>query len=166
MKIIIPLFLCFLLFGCSHVARPKENNIVKAHSPANQIVRLKSYDIPEAVFRGVLWPSPDNADFEVWIIKNKQEIFYRIPAPPEVVKWRSDVTDQWVIQENMTTSDKKEYSLKRKEGTKSLTIEVPRKNRGYSFFILQNDNEEDTVLFMDIDEKITDTGLCGYIVIK
>ena len=74
--------------------------------------------------------------------------------------------DQWHVKEGSISEGMKLYTIERKDGKKSLVIELPQKRRDYNFYMLRNDSDEETIIFMDIDEKISDTGLFGYIVIE
>ncbi len=53
-----------------------------------------------------------------------------------------------------------------RDAEKTLIIELPCKKRNYQFEMLGNEVGEETIVFMDIDEKISDIGLFGYVVVK
>ncbi len=166
MKHLAIIFICVICIACGDESSLVENNIVKVLSSSSEPLVIKSYTIPHGIFRGVTWPSSEKPNFQIWIIKNMKEVFFLIPSSPETAKWKSRADNDWIIKEGLPSKSIKKYSISRIDGKKTLSIELPDRKRNYSFAILRGDADEETIVFMDVDEKITDTGLFGYVVMK
>lgn len=162
------LFFTILLIvsGCIKFKEPLPTQIAQAKVVSNHVIETKSYEIPKAIFRGVLWPSETTREFRIWIISNNKELFYNIPAPSGFAGDNKDVTADWMVKVNEMSSDRIIYLAERKDGSKSLKLEIPVKKRPYSFSVLKNASGTELLLFMDISEETVDRGLFGYVVIK
>ena len=165
MRNLIPLFICCIFLTACGPFSPKENKLVKIDYSSNAILGFKSYTIPRGIFRGVLWPEPGNPNFDIWLSGDK---FFKIKAPPQAASWTSWIPNrgQLIVKEIASSKNRMKYSITWKGAEKILIIELPRKKRKYHFEMLGNEVGEETIVFMDIDEIISDTGLFGYVVMK
>ena len=112
-----------------------------------------------------MWPQKDKKSFEIWIIDDGHEKFFELKSPPEFVNYEKEVTDSWQFKIIEKSDSYKKYLAHKKDGSKSLHVELPNKKRDYSFSVLKNSSGGEILIFMDISEKIVDTGLFGYVTI-
>lgn len=165
-NLIIVAILATLLFSaCNALDKPVPSQAAEV-TLSSHVVSINSYEIPKGIFRGVLWPNKDNHDFQVWVINGSKEIFFKVPAPSELVTEIKEVTNDWIIKKIGVTKDKIAYSAVRNDDTKSLQFELPVKKSDYSFTVLSNSSGGEVILFMNTAENIVDNGLFGYIVIS
>ena len=158
-------------YGCS-IKEPVLSQVVQVEALTNHTVDIKSYKLPKGHFRGVLWSSLRNnrETFEIWIISGnkfigRKELFYYIQSPPEFTGKATDTTDEWAIEESILPKNRMTYLVRRKDGSKSIRLNMPLKKQHYSFAISENDNGDEIVLFMDISEYVVDNGIFGYVLI-
>lgn len=156
-----------ILAACSKLSAPVPSQIVRAKAISNHAVTIRSYEIPDGIFRGVLWPSKTEKNFQVWIIKSDKEIFFNIPAPPEFTDDNKEITEEWKIKMTDASNNKQiTYIAEKNDGTKSLQIDLPFKKRKYTFSVLSNALGNEMLLFMDISENVVDKGLFGYVILE
>ena len=155
-----------VLISCDKIRTPIPLHTVKVNALSDHRVDTKSYEIPKAIFRGVLWPTIDRQDFTIWIIDRGKEFFLHVPPPPGFATYNKEVTENWQISQSNLSEDKVLYSVQRKDSTKAVKIELPICKREYSFAVLNNDDGEEMVVFMNISEDVVDKGLFGYVKIK
>lgn len=154
------------LTGCEKIKKPVVSQVVSAKALSKNVIGIKSYEVPKGIFRGTLWPSETRRNFQIWIIDGKKDYYFDIPAPKEFGKNVKEVTKKWIFEVKNNLDNKITYLASRKDGSKSIQIELPLKKRKYNFSVLNNSSGEEILIFMDISENIIDTGLFGYIVIK
>ncbi len=145
--------------------KPTPNKAVYAKALSNHIVKVRSYEIPMSIFRGVLWPSGNRKNFQIWIIDGQKELFFEIPVPVNFVNYHKEVTKNW----RFTVRDDFETRVclaEKKDGSRSIQMELPVKKRSYKISVLDNSLGEEMVIFMDISETVVDKGLFGFVVIK
>lgn len=157
-------------YGCS-IKEPVLAQIVQIEALTNNIVDVWSYKLPKGSFRGVLWPSKHRETFNIRIVSGNKfigykELFYNIQAPLEFVGKTSDVTDNWIIEENILPKNRMSYLVKRNDESKALRLYMPSRKQHYSFSILENDYGDEIVLFMDISEYVVGNGIFGYVLIN
>ena len=162
----IRLFIVLLMIGCNNMKGPISSDVARVKAPSNHNVSIQSYEIPEGVFRGALWPSPDNINFQIWLIDGGKEIFYDIPAPPRFIEYEKETTEDWNFKLLDSTEGKQIYVASKKDNSKTVQIELPLKKRKYSFSALKNLQGDELIVFMDISETVRDKGLFGYAIIK
>ncbi|MCP4351215.1 MAG: hypothetical protein GY795_37600 [Desulfobacterales bacterium] len=155
-----------LLISCSEITAPVRSQEVKAIAVSDHTLFVQSYELPKGIFRGVLWPTEDAQWFEIWIIKNRKEIFFNIPPPSGFANYKNEVTKDWEINLSKVVGNKVVYFARRKDGKKIIEVELPVKKRKYTFSVLKNAVEEEILIFMDISEDIADKGLFGYVTVK
>lgn len=161
-RIIIFFIIMALLTACGNLEKPIPSKMVKILS--HNTMAFKEYEIPRSIFRGVLWPSEENGNFQIWTIKGQKENYYNISAPNDFAI-NTEVTDQWDVGGVKDTGKTKIFRITKKDKSKSIELEVPIKKRNYNFAVLENEAKENLILFMDISESIMDKGLFGYILI-
>lgn len=161
--ILLVSLVCFFI-SCEDNIAPELNNQINIIS--GNAKDAKSYDIPEGIFRGVLWPTPNELEFTVWIIRKNKEIYLKIPAPPEIARWEKQVTDQWQISEIQDLGTVKRYQAKKIDDVRPVVFDLPKKMIDYSFYVLADGNGRETILFMNISDKVTDSGLFGFIILN
>lgn len=145
---------------------PISSNTARVKAMGNQNVSFMAYEIPEGVFRGALWPSPNNVNFQLWIINGDKEKFYNVPAPSGFSQYEKETTEDWDFKLLKATEAKKVFVAQKEDSNKAIQIELPLKKRQYSFRVLKNSQGDELVIFMDISESIRDEGLFGYAVIR
>ncbi len=155
----------FLFLTCARNERPILAHVAHAKSSHGQVVTTESYELPSGIFRGVLWPDVENHNFQIWIIANGREEFFNIPAPAGFDYSLREVTKEWEFKACDISKDRIVYLANKKDTEKSIELDLPLKNRNYSFFVLANSLGKELVIFADISENITDQGLFGYAVI-
>ena len=160
------LLLVLLLVGCNNMKGPISSDAVRAKALGNHNVSFKSYEIPDGAFRGALWPSSNNGNFQIWLVDKKKEKFYDIPAPSGFNRYEKETTENWHFELLKTTEAKHIYAAKRKDGSKTIQLELPLKKRPYNFNVLKNVQGDELIVFMGIPETDRDKGLFGYVVIK
>ena len=165
MKHSILFLLAILLFmSCESVKKPAPNDAINIIS--DNALKSKSYDIPVGIFRGVLWPDPNGKEFTIWLIRNHKELFFKLSAPPEISNWKRQVTEQWQIKKTGSSSLMERYTATKTGSTASVIFDLPKKKRAYWFYVLANEIGQESILFMDLSEDISDQGIFGYIVLK
>ena len=104
------LFLCaiILFISCAPVKKPAPNDAINIIS--DNALKSKSYDIPVGIFRGVLWPDPNEKEFTIWLIRKHKELFFKLSAPPEISNWKRQVTEQWQIKKTGSSSLMERYT--------------------------------------------------------
>ncbi len=166
----IIVIVCTLVFNqkCQYKPNSYPEVNVKAlteHTTAT----IKAYEIPYGKFRGMIQPISNCGYFDIWNFEKswassqfRKEVFYHVPSEPEFPGTEEVVTDQWDI-----TLHKKSFNLiyqaTKKDGTISLQIELPYKKRDYTFYVLQNDNDQELIVFGDLSEFVEDNGIFGYV---
>jgi len=145
---------------------PISSDAAQVKALGNHRVSFKSYEIPEGVFRGALWPSPNNVNFQIWLVDKNKEKFYDIPAPSGFDRYEKETTEDWNFELLKTTEAKQIYVAKRNDDSKAIQLELPLKKRQYSFKVLKNAQGNELIVFMDISETVSDKGFFGYVVIK
>ena len=155
-----------LLTSCGNHEQPLPSQLVSATVLSNHSIEVVSFEIPKGILRGALWPQEDKRFFEIWTIDDSQEKFFELKAPPEFVNYEREVTDRWKFDLIERSDTHKKYLAHQKNGSKSLHVELPIKKRDYSFSVLKNSSGDEILIFMDISEKIVDTGLFGFVVIS
>lgn len=160
------LFIVLLIIGCNNMKAPISSEVARAWSQTNHNVSIKSYEIPEGVFRGALWPSPNKGNFQIWLIDGGKEIFYDITAPSGFNEYEKETTEDWNFKLLDSTADKQTFVASKKDNSKSVKIELPLKKRKYSLNALKNMQGDELIIFMDISETVRDKGLFGYAIIK
>jgi len=167
MKIYIRyLLLILLLVGCNNMKSPISSDAAQVKAIGNHSVSFKSYEIPEGVFRGALWPSSNNVNFQIWLVDKDKEKFYDIPAPVGFDRYEKETIENWNFELLKTTEAKQIYVAKRNDDSKTIQLVLPLKKRPYNFKVLKNAQGNELIVFMDISETIRDKGLFGYVVIK
>lgn len=162
----IVLLIVILLTACGEWEKPVLSKNTNVQVISNNSVSIMSYEIPKGIFRGILWPDSENKNFVIWIVNSNRESFFNISAPREFID-NNDITDAWTIRKSTTSKNNRIiYLADRKDGSKSLQIDLPIKKREYSFSVLSNALGDELLIFMDISEKIVDKGLFGYVIIK
>jgi hypothetical protein len=154
-----------LLTSCGNHEQPAPSQLASATVLSNHSIEVVSYEIPKGILRGALWPQKDKKFFEIWTIDDNQEKFFELKAPPEFVNYEREVTDRWQFDIIEKSDFYKKYLAHKKDGSKSLHVELPNKKRDYSFAVLKNSGGDEILIFMDISEKIVDAGLFGYVTI-
>jgi hypothetical protein len=154
-----------ILTSCGSLEQPSHSQLASATALSNHSIEVISYEIPKGIFRGALWPQKDKKFFEIWVIDNSQEKFFELKSPPEFVNYEREVTANWEFKVIEKSDSSKKYLVRKKDGSKSLHMELPIKKRDYSFSVLNSSSGDEIVIFMDISEKIVDTGLFGYVTI-
>ena len=154
-----------LFNSCGNHEQLSTSQLASATVLSNHSIEVVSYEIPKGIFRGALWPQKDKKFFEIWIIDDGQEKFYELKSPPEFVNYEREVTDSWQFKIIEKSDNSIKYFVHKKDGSKSLHLELPNKKRNYSFAVLKNSSGGAILIFMDISEKIVDTGLFGYVTI-
>ena len=152
-----------ILISCGNHEQPSTSQLASATVLTNHSIEVISYEIPKGIFRGALWPQKDKRFFEIWIIDDGQEKFFKLKSPLEFVNYEREVTANWEFKIIEKSDSSKKYLARKKDGSKSLHVELPSKKRDYSFSVLNNSSGDEIVIFMDISEKIVDTGLFGYV---
>ena len=160
------LFIALLIIGCNNMKGPISSDAARVKAPIDYNLSIQSYEIPEGVFRGVLWPSQDNINIQIWLIDGSKEIFYDIPAPSGFNKYEKETTEDWNFKFLDSIEDKQIYAASKKDNSKTVQIELPLKKRRYSFNALKNLKGDEMIVFMDISETVRDIGLFGYAVIE
>jgi hypothetical protein len=155
-----------LLTCCGNHEQPLPSQLASATVLSNHSIEVVSHEIPKGIFRGALWPQKDKRFFRIWIIADNQEKFFELKSPPEFVDYEREVTGNWEFKIIDNSDSSKKYLAHKKDGSKSLHVELPIKKRDYSFSVLKNSSGNEILIFMDISEKIVDTGLFGYVVIS
>ena len=145
--------------------QPAPSQLASATALSNHSIEVVSYEIPKGVFRGALWPQKDKKFFEIWIIDDGREKFFELKSPPEFVNYEREVTDNWQFKIIEKSDSYIKYLANKKDRSKSLHVELPNKKRDYSFVVLNNSSDGEILIFMDISEKIVDTGMFGYVII-
>ncbi len=157
------------LIACNKAGDIVLSDDVKISALSDHILFTQSYEIPESVFRGALWPNKDRRSFKIWVIAKGKEIFFEILPPSEFINYRKEVTENWEIKETRFSGSKGStivYLAERKDGKRKFEVELPVKKRKYSFSVLENFVGEEMLIFMDISEDVVDKGLFGYVTIK
>lgn len=154
------------LISCDKNSVPILSQDVKARAVTNHIIFTRSYEIPQGIFRGTLWPTKDRSTFQVWIIESGKELFFDITPPSEFANYEKEVTKNWEIKKTDLRDDTVIYLAERKDRKKAIKVELPVKKRTYSFSVLKNDEGKEMLIFMDISEDVIDKGLFGYVIIK
>lgn len=160
------LVITMLAIGCINMKKPIPSEVGKVRVQSKQKVDVQSYEIPEGIFRGALWPTPGNSNFQIWMIKGSKDVFFNIATPQGFKSYESETTKDWSFKLEDKTVSKQIFIVSRKDRSKSVTIELPYKKRGYSFDVLENKQGAELIIFMDISETIIDKGLFGYAVIQ
>lgn len=153
-----------ILTACSGTEKPIPSNMANVRMLSDNKIISETFEIPKSIFRGVLWPSKGNENFQIWTIEGRKENFYNIPAPKNFTN-NTEVTKQWDIKAVKSKNETKLYKITKKDKSKSLELELPVKKRDYNFAVLKNESNNDLILFMDISEDIKDKGLFGYILV-
>ena len=159
-------FITLLVIGCNNMKGPVSTEIVQVEAQTNHSVSIQSYEIPEGIFRGALWPKPDNENFQIWCIDGGKEIFYDINAPSHFRKYQNETTEDWSFKLVDSNAEKQIYVASNKDRSKIVTIELPVKKRKYNFSVLKNQDNNELIVFMDISETVRDKGLFGYVIIN
>jgi hypothetical protein len=154
-----------LLTSCGNHEQPLPSQLASATVLSNHFIEVISYEIPNGIFRGALWPQKDKEFFVIWIIDDGKEKYFKLKSPPEFVNYEREATDNWDIKIIEKSDSSKKYLARKKGGRKSLHLELPIKKRDYSFSVLNNSSGDEILIFMDISEIIVDTGLFGYVTI-
>lgn len=154
-----------ILTSCGNHEQPSHSQLASATVLSNHSIEVISYEIPNGIFRGALWPQKDKKFFVVWIIDDGKEKYFELKSPPEFVNYEREVTANWDFKIIEKSGSSKKYLARKKNGRKSLHLELPVKKRGYSFSVLNNSSGDEILIFMDISEIIVDTGLFGYVTI-
>jgi hypothetical protein len=162
---LIHLVVLIALVGCAKLDKPAPSQVAQAQALSNHSVLAASYEIPEGVFRGVLWPSSEKQGFTIWIIQAGKETYFEIRAPSGFARYEKETTADWNINIVETTDSTKKYGVRRKDGSKSIQLELPLKKRDYSFSVLNNSSGDEILIFMDISETTVDQGLFGFVTI-
>lgn len=160
------LLIILLIIGCNNMKSPISSDVAQVKALGNYNVIFQSYEIPDGVFRGALWPSLDNVNFQIWLIDGDKENFYDIPAPSGFTKYEKETTEDWNFELLESTNAKQIYVANKKDNSKTIKIELPLKKRKYSFNVLKNLQGDELIIFMDISETVRDKGLFGYAMIK
>jgi hypothetical protein len=153
------------LISCGNNVQLAPSNLVSATALSNHYVEVVSYEIPKGLFRGALWPQKDRKFFVIWNIDDGRETFFELKPPPEFVNYEKEVTADWEFKIIEKSRSSLKYSLRKKDGSKQLHLLLPIKKRDYSFYALDNSSGDEILIFMDISEKIIDSGLFGYVTI-
>lgn len=154
-----------MLSSCSLYEKKIEPDAKHVRVISTNKVVFRGFDIPKGIFKGVLWPSENNDDFQIWTIEGDEEKFYNVHVLENFTS-NKEVTRQWNVKEINGSNNTRRYTIQRKDKAKSVELELPVKKRDYSFAVLQNDLSDELILFMDISENIEDKGLFGYILIN
>lgn len=162
----IATFFFIILTGCGIHEYPASSEHAKAQALSNHSIQIVSYDIPEGIFRGALWPSEGKNFFEIWIIDDGEEKFFNLEAPPEFMNYKKTALSEWEFKLIEISDSSKKYLVRKNDGSKSLHLELPIKKRDYSFTVLNDSSGNEILIFMDISERIVDSGLFGYVTIK
>jgi len=156
-------------YGCS-IKEPALFQVVQTEVLTGHIVDIRSYKLPKGFFRGASLTKSSPQAFKIWIISGNKfwgykELFYYIQAPIEYDK-TTDVTDDWIIEGSVSHKNRMTYLVKRKDESKVIHLNMPLRKQNYSFSVLENDNGDEIVLFMDISEYVIGNGIFGYAIIK
>jgi hypothetical protein len=162
----IATFFFIILTGCGNHEQPSLSVHAKAQALSNHSIQIVSYEIPKGIFRGALWPSEGKNFFEIWIIDDGKEKIFDLEAPPEFMNYKKAALSEWEFQLIEISDSSKKYLVRRNDGSKSLHLELPIKKRDYSFTVLNNSSGNEILIFMDISERIVDSGLFGYVTIE
>jgi len=165
-KIFINIFILILIIGCNNIKGPISSNAAKVKNLGNHSVKIKSYEIPDGVFRGSLWPNVSKKMFQIWLIDGNKEIFYDIPPPVGFKRYKKETTEDWVFEFLNSTDAKQIYIARKKNNMRVVKLELPVKKRDYSFNVLENIHGDELIVFMDISENVRDEGIFGYVIIK
>jgi hypothetical protein len=140
----------------------------RAHAKAlsNHDISVVSYEMPEYIFRGAVWPSNTNPNFQIWIIVGRKELYYDIAPPPEFGMYEKDVTEDWNFEATETHDERITFVASRKDESRSVQVELPKKSKEYGFSALRNSSGEELLVFMNPSETIFDEGLFGYVYIR
>lgn len=159
--------LLLLIFsGCGSTPTPSPSDRANVQIFSEHRMMIQTYEIPESIFRGVIWPSPSNQGFTLWLITGSTEHFVTIPTPSEVIEWQEDVTDTWTIHPLQETRERTVYAVASGDKIISAHIDLPNSTKGFTFSVLTNASHDHILVFMDISESVIDTGIFGYIVIS
>ena len=150
--------------SCASAEKPAPNDAINLIS--DNVLKSKSYDIPVGIFRGVLWPDPDVKKFKIWLTRKHEELIFKLPAPPEISNWKRQVTEQWQIKKTGGSGLIERYTAIKTGSKISVIFDLPMNKRAYTFYVLANELGQESILFMDLSEDISDQGLFGYIVLK
>jgi len=161
---IVMLLLLLVATGCNIGNNLKPNNYAKIVS--GNIQNVQSYNVPKGEFRGVLWPSADVPELTIWVIKNKQESFFKVNAPQEISGWEKETTELWQIVQIEKSNNSKRYSAKKSDAMVPIIFQLPLTKRPYNFAVLADEKGNESILFMDIAEQIVAPGIFGYFNVK
>lgn len=161
----ILVFGLLVLVACSKTESPILAHLVHAKSLYDQEPVVKSYEIPQGILRGALWPSSAEGNFRIWLVQGKKDVFFDIPAPQGFDRSIQEVTEEWDFKAYNRKQDRVMCLASRKDGKKTIEIDLPLRKRPYSFFALANPSGSELVVLMDMSENVTDRGLFGYVVV-
>lgn len=166
LKIMISL-IAILFLACGEIDKPVPSQNAHVQALSDHLVIIRTYEIPRGIFRGVLWPDSKEKNFLIWIIDKQKESYFQISAPTEFIDHIYDKTADWDVKVVNTQDNSITYIATKKNKTKSVQLELPRKKRPYVFYVLRNAAGTEMLIFMDISETVIDkTGLFGYVIIK
>ena len=131
-KRVLYLFLFLVYIGCSEVSPPVSFRDIKLTPKTDHEFNFDAYSIADGIFRGALWPDPDNPNFKVWLIKNGKEHFFPVSAPQRFVSWEKETTDYWNFTKGNKFDNKQKYQIEKKDKSIKFELNIPVK-KSYPF---------------------------------
>lgn len=163
-----------LISGCSgKQAAAFDDPKIQITSDNFEVSFLKTYRLPEGLFRGVFWPDGKRHTFESWLIDKKGNDFYvNIPVADDVLSFdEKRATENWGITTSVD-ADKQivSYVLEHKLEATKIGVQLPfEKAKHYWLDVFENTSGEQMVMFMNLTDygiHQNDKGIFGYVILK
>lgn len=167
-KYLYYLCLFFVIFsGCKNKdSCINAYNLVTIISPTGYSIRsVILYEVPSGAVRAIGGPDSQKQAFELLINANKKEMFCNIPVPQTFVDKIENISGEWDWFLKEKSANKLCYILKKKDQESTFQIELPNRNKTYTFFMLRNNINCELIVFCDLSETIESKSVFGYVFI-
>ena len=170
---IIPLSIIsiLLVYFNTRDAKLIQSDVPKIRMISGKKIISDAYIIPYSVFNSVGYPFGEYQYFFIGVThygflnSSIIEKDYKIDVPIHLRQLK-EVDMEW--RKEVVKYDNKNilYSISNKDNSISFELELPVKKRKYTITILHEQTGFNMVLFMDIEDEISDKGLFGYIILE
>jgi hypothetical protein len=149
------------LVGCAPAA-PRELEKCGSTILAGK-VQSKCYELGQAEFRGVLWPTVRGGDFSVLLVTSRREYDFDIPGP--AFGWGQNVTEVRPAS-SVPDTDNNGWDIRLFSTTfgTQLTVRLPQTRTPY-IYELHLEGKAEALTFMNPSETVYQRGIFGYVLV-
>ena len=150
------------LVGCAPTAPRQLEKCGSTLQPG--LVQSRCYELADAEFRGVHWPTTKGGPFSVSVVSSRREYDFEIPGP--AFAWGRDVRDVRPATEvpDKDNSGFDVHSIGTPGGT-LFTVRLPHAEMPYIYQIHREQTAE-ALTFMNPAEGVFQRGIFGYVIAR